>query len=67
MASEMCDSELLVKISGGSAIEAKYHLPYQVLPPLLCLTACPGSHSSSTSARAKAQAFIEQVVHIENI
>ena len=74
MAREMCDSEMLVKLSGGMdlvAIEAKYHLS--------CLTnyrnryrafyrAQAGSSMSSNSLekQAKARAFAELVMLVEN-
>jgi len=73
MASETCDSELLVIVSGGSdliATEAKYHFTWLTkyrnrYHALQRAQACSHS-SSSTSARAKAQALAEFVVHIEN-
>ena len=55
MANEMCDSELLVKISGGIdlvAIEGKYHIS--------CLTNYLYRYSHAQSASCQSSIFIKQ-------
>ena len=70
----MCDSEMLVKVSGGIdlvAIEGKYHLScltkYRNRYRAFC-RAQPGSSTSSNSLakQVKARAFAELVMLVDN-
>ncbi len=72
MAQEMCDSEMLVKISGGvdlAAIEGKYHFScltnYRNRYHAFC-RAQTSQSSNSLEKQLKAQAFAELVMHVEN-
>lgn len=71
MANEMCDSELLVKLSGGDlvAIEGKYHLScltsYRNRYRAFLRALSASSQSSISTKQAKARAFAELVMHVE--
>lgn len=72
MANEMCDSELLVKISGGIdlvEIEGKYHLScltnYRNRYRAFCAQSS-SSQSSISAKQAKARAFAELVMRVES-
>ena len=72
MAREMCDSELLVKISGVVdlvASEGKHHFTYLTKYRnryRAFQRAQAGSSSASLDNQGKARAFAELVMHIEN-
>ena len=73
MANEMCDSELLVKTSGGIdlvAIEGKYHLSgltnYRYRYCAFSRAPSASCQSSIFVKQAKARAFAELVMHVES-